>query len=137
MKAKESVILAFDYGLRRIGVAVGHTMLKTSTPLTILAANEGVPNWQDVEKLITEWNPAQLVVGEPLNMDGTDSEMAARARRFSRRLAERFKLPCELIDERLSSEEASELLQSGDRPRIGLDAAAAQVILQTWMNQRP
>ena len=71
--------------------------------------SDGVPNWQDVARLITEWQPTQLVVGEPLNMDGTDSDMAVNARRFSRRLAERFALPCELIDERLSSEEANEL----------------------------
>ena len=137
MPARKITVLAFDYGLRRIGVAVGNTLSNTSTPLTTLTARDGVPNWQDVARLITEWQPTQLVVGEPLNMDGTDSDMAVNARRFSRRLAERFALPCELIDERLSSEEANELRQADGYQRVGLDAAAAQVILQTWINQRP
>jgi putative Holliday junction resolvase len=130
-------LLAFDYGLRRIGVAAGNTEVGTASPLVTLSARDGVPDWERVADLLDEWRPALLLVGLPLNLDGSDSDMAARARRFARRLHGRFGLPCELVDERLSSEAARErLYESGRVPaadRGAVDREAACLILETWL----
>lgn len=126
------MIMAFDFGMSKIGVAVGQRITKSANPLTILKAKDGIPNWQEVEQLINEWQPALLVVGLPLNMDGTESEMSMRAEKFSRRLYGRFNLPCETVDERLSSFEAAEYAEKDGK----LDAIAASLILRTWLNSQ-
>jgi len=134
MPADTRTVLAFDFGLRRIGVAAGNALLRTAQPLKVLHARDGVPDWEAVAGLVGEWRPDLLLVGDPLNMDGSDSELCARARRFARRLHGRTGVAVELVDERLSSREAREMLRSGEgRRRTALDAMAAQVILQTWL----
>ncbi|MFV8818828.1 Holliday junction resolvase RuvX [Haliea sp. E17] len=136
-----STILCFDYGLRQIGVAVGNTLLGTSTALPILRARDGVPNWEEVAALVAEWQPALLVVGEPLNMDGSDSELAQRARRFAGRLHGRLGLQVSLFDERLSSREAKSLAREqghrGDYRRAPVDSVAAALILESWLAEQP
>jgi putative Holliday junction resolvase len=135
--------MAFDFGLRQIGVAVGNCLLGTSQPLSILRAKGGVPDWRAVEGLINEWRPDLLVVGDPLNMDGSDSELCERARKFGRRLHGRLGLPVTMTDERLSSFEAKQ--NSRERGHRGnfveqpVDSYAAELILQTWLaeNARP
>jgi putative Holliday junction resolvase len=130
-------LLAFDFGLKQIGVAVGNTALGTSEPLAILRAREGQPDWDAVARLLDEWQPAQLLVGDPLNMDGSVSELAQRARRFARRLEGRFGLPVTLVDERLSSFEVKqqqrEAGHAGDYRKRPVDSLAAQLILQDWL----
>ena len=128
-------ILAFDWGLKRIGVAVGNGLLGTSEPLCILRARDGVPRWQDVAQLLEQWQPEQLLVGEPLNMDGTAGEITRRAQRFGRQLEGRFMLPVVLVDERLSSREAR-LRRGEEVQQDHIDAEAAEIILQTWLSQR-
>jgi putative Holliday junction resolvase len=134
---KPRTILAFDFGLRQIGVAVGNCLLGTSQPLTVLAAKEGQPNWQQLEALVKEWQPDLLVVGDPLNMDGSSSDITERARKFSRRLHGRLGLPVDLTDERLSSFEAKQQLREqghkGDYHAVPADSYAAELILGTWM----
>lgn len=131
--------MAFDFGLRQIGVAVGNCLLGTSQPLPILRAKDGVPDWRAVESLIDEWRPDLLVVGDPLNMDGSDSELGERARKFGRRLHGRLGLPVAMTDERLSSFEAKQ--NSRERGHRGnfkeqpVDSYAAELILQTWLAQ--
>ena len=152
----DCVVLAFDFGLKQIGLAVGQTLTSTAQPLLVLKANDGKPQWHEIESLINEWSPKILVVGLPLNMDGSESEMAVRAKKFANRLHGRFGLPIEYCDERLSSFEAkSELAQakrmqgeSGanhDRQsqslRLGkrdgtVDAIAARLILESWLLKR-
>lgn len=122
-------IIAFDYGLSRIGVAVGQAVTRTATPLTTLHARRGQPDWNAVEALLREWRPARLVVGLPLNMDGTTSEMAEAARAFAARLEGRYSIKTELCDERLSSFEARGLSPDAD----GRHAVAAQLIAQTYL----
>ena len=138
---KSCTILAFDWGLRHIGVALGQQMIRSSTPLAILKAKEGVPDWQSIEKLLQEWQPALLVVGLPLNMDGTDSVSSDHARRFSRRLQGRFNLPITLIDERLTSHAAKQQRRERedyrDPRQQTVDAEAACIILQDYYNQLP
>jgi putative holliday junction resolvase len=132
------VLLGFDFGLRRIGIATGQGLTDTASPLMAIKARDGIPDWDALERLITEWMPSALVVGLPLNMDGSDSEMSARARKFANRLHGRFGLPVHLADERLSTHEARAI--TGYRGRAGdqdgaLDAAAAACILERWLKE--
>ncbi|MEM8548673.1 MAG: Holliday junction resolvase RuvX [Pseudomonadota bacterium] len=134
-----TTVMAFDYGLRQIGVAVGNSRTQTSSAITTLKARDGVPDWQCVEQLIQEWQPELLVVGEPFNMDDSEGELAPRARKFARRLEARFRVPFSMVDERLSSAEAkSQLAEQGHRGDYTDDPAdslAAKLILDTWLGQ--
>jgi putative Holliday junction resolvase len=129
--------MAFDFGLRQIGVAMGNCLLGTTTPLPILKAKDGVPEWRVLENLVEEWRPDLLVVGEPLNMDGSASELSVLAGKFARRLHGRLGIEVVLVDERLSSFEAKltsrEHGHSGDYKRHPVDSLAAELILQTWL----
>jgi putative Holliday junction resolvase len=133
-------VLAFDFGLRQIGVAVGNTALKTAQPLAIVAAKNGKPDWQALEKLVHQWLPDLLVVGDPLNMDGSAGEMSGRARKFARRMHGRWGTAFEMADERLSSLEAKqdmrELGHRGDYKDKPIDSYAAELILQTWFREQ-
>jgi putative Holliday junction resolvase len=106
VKPKIRTILAFDYGLRQIGVAVGNCLTSSTQPLTILKAKDGIPQWHEVEKTLKEWQPDLIIVGDPLNMDGSDGLLGERARKFGKRVHGRFGLVVEMVDERLSSFEA-------------------------------
>lgn len=121
-------MLAFDFGLRHIGVATGQTITGTASPLTTLRARDGKPDWPAVLASIAPWKPIRLLVGLPLNMDGTDSDMAARARRFAVQIERRSGIETELVDERLTSRAARE--QGGEH------ALAAVLIAETWLNER-
>ena len=131
--------MAFDYGLSQIGVAVGNCLTSTTQPLTILRARDGIPNWTELEKLVGEWQPDLAIVGDPLNMDGSDGALGERARKFGRRLHGRFGLGVEMTDERLTSFEAKQSLQQqghrGDYKASPVDSYAAELILQTWMRE--
>ena len=133
-------VMAFDFGLRQIGVAVGNCLLETSQPLDIVRARDGVPDWSSIEALLQEWQPDLLLIGDPLNMDGTDSDLGARAQKFSRRLHGRFGLAVALVDERLTSFEAKQTLQAqghkGDYKNQPADSVAAELILQSWMREQ-
>lgn len=133
--------MAFDYGTRQIGVAIGQTLTGSAEPLTNLRARDGVPDWEQVAKLIREWEPNVLVVGLPLNMDGSASDMSERAARFARRLNGRFKLPVETVDERLSTFEAKQHLKDQGRTPSSyrddpVDSLAAALLLQTWLSSQ-
>ncbi|MFK8042810.1 Holliday junction resolvase RuvX [Congregibacter sp.] len=133
-------VLAFDYGLRQIGVAVGNSGLGTSQPLTILKARDGQPNWAEVTALCKEWEPDLLLIGDPLNMDGTVSDFAQRARKFARRLEGRLGIAIEMVDERLSSFEVKQQQKdaghSGDYHESPVDDLAAELILKDWLRQQ-
>lgn len=105
-------ILGLDYGLRRIGVAVGNLATATAQPLTAVAAFDGEPDWRALQKHLDAWRPAKLAVGLPLHMDGGESGMSRRARAFGRNAAARFELPVVFVDERLTTRAAEELLQA-------------------------
>ena len=133
--------MAFDYGTRQIGVAVGQTLTGSAEPLTNLRARDGVPDWDQLARLIREWEPSVLVVGLPLNMDGSASDMSERAARFARRLNGRFQLPVETVDERLSTFEAKQHLKDHGRTPSGyredpVDSLAAALLLQTWLSSQ-
>jgi putative Holliday junction resolvase len=130
------ILIAFDYGMKRIGVAIGQTVTQTARPLDTLPAKDGVPHWQTVTKLLQKWVPDALVVGIPLNMDGTDQKISGQARGFAEQLRERYQLPVHEIDERLTTKDARERLfeQGGYKALAGgqVDRVAAQLILQNW-----
>lgn len=133
-------VLAFDFGLRQIGVAVGNALLGTSQPLSVLRARDGQVDWAQIGALIDEWQPAQVLVGDPINMDGSVSELARRSRRFGRRLHARFGVPVSMVDERLSSFEVKQRQRAaghrGDYRRKPVDSLAAELILQDWLRLR-
>jgi len=120
--------MAFDFGTTKIGVAVGQKITGTATPVAVVKAREGIPLWQMIDRLVEEWKPTVFVIGLPINMDGTESDMSKAATRFSRRLHGRYGISIELMDERLSTFEAREF----ETPEQ-LDAIAAKLILETWL----
>lgn len=131
--------LAFDYGHKRIGVAAGDSVTRRATPVTTLKAGGSV-DWSAIAHVVDEWHPAVLVVGVPLNDDGSVGELASTAQGFARDLGRLHRLPVELVDERFSSLEAADALKSarasGRRKRrvrrADVDAIAACVILERW-----
>ena len=133
-----NTILGFDFGTRNIGVAVGQVITQTATALPQLKARDGIPDWSQVEAVINEWKPDAVVVGIPLNMDGTESQMSIRARKFGKRIYGRFNLPFYEADERLTSFEAKEWASKlGHKGHYGsspVDGMAAQIILEAWLN---
>ena len=135
-----SIILGFDFGMKRIGVAVGQALTKTARPLTVLKANQGIPDWKQLEKLIKIWQPEALIVGLPLNMDGTEQPLTASAREFIKNLQNHAKLPVYEMDERLSTKDARERLfaEGGYKAlqTIQIDSVAAQLILQNWLQKQ-
>ncbi len=130
--------MAFDFGLKRIGVAVGQSLLASAQALPTLSAEDGKPRWGEIERLLQQWQPDLLVVGHPINMDGSDNEITKLARKFARRLRGRFGIPCYIWDERLSSFAARERIrESEDKLRTGIDSVAAQIILESWLQEHP
>ena len=131
-------ILGFDFGLKRIGVAVGDTLLKLAHPLTTITEEGNDKRFAAIAALIAQWCPAMVVVGLPAHLDGTEHEMSAQCRRFARRLEGRFGLTVALVDERLSSASAGEDLAEigirGRKQKAVLDQVAAQRILQSFLD---
>jgi putative Holliday junction resolvase len=138
---KESlkVLLGIDFGMKRIGIAVGQTVTQTARPLETIKATDGIPHWERFDKLIKTWQPDALVVGIPLNMDGTTQPLTAVAEQFAESLRVRYKLPVFGIDERLSTKDARErLFREGGYKALQdgqVDSVAAQLILQNWLTQ--
>jgi putative Holliday junction resolvase len=138
------ILLAFDFGLRRIGVACGDTVSRSAAPLDAVAVDPGGPRWDDIAALLREWQPAVAVVGLPYNVDDSESSMTRAARDFAAELSRRYALEVVLVDERYSSLEAEARLQAaraiGQRRRrvakSDVDAAAACVILERWFTEK-
>ncbi|AGB76802.1 RNAse H-fold protein YqgF [Enterobacteriaceae bacterium strain FGI 57] len=131
--------LAFDFGTRSIGVAVGQQITGTARPLNALKAQNGTPDWTLIEKLLKEWQPALVIVGLPLNMDGSEQPLTARARNFANKIHGRFGVAIKLHDERLSTVEArAGLFEHGGFRALdkgSVDSASAVVILESYFEQ--
>ncbi len=136
---KAVTLLGFDFGLKRIGVAVGQTLTQTARPLITLAARDGQPRFEDIDSLIKTWQPDALVVGIPLNMDGTEQPITIKAREFAQQLQERYNKEVFEADERLTSVAAREHIfaKSGYRGLKSqpIDGVAAQLILESWLKE--
>ena len=134
-------ILAIDFGGRRIGIASGSVIAGTSSQVATLIATNGAPDWQQFDNIVNEWGPDLLVVGMPYNMDGSESAMSEKAKVFADVLAARYDLPVDMVDERLTSTEASSILK--EQRRLGLktkkinkaeiDSLAACLIAESWL----
>lgn len=135
-----STILAFDYGLKSIGVAVGQRLTGTANPLKAIKAQDGTPDWEVLAKLISEWQPELVVVGLPLNMDGREQPFTARVHKFINRLHGRFGVKVVAHDERLTTVEArAELFSRGGFKKLSKDAVdclSAVLILESWFEQQ-
>ena len=122
-------ILAIDFGLKKVGLAIGNTLTKTSMPISTIFYKSKQELFNLLEKHLIEWKPELIIIGNPLNMDQTESEMSKLAEKFSTQFSKKFNLAVELVDERLSSFEAKEFVKDDN-----LDAMAAKLILDSWMN---
>lgn len=138
---RQGTVLAFDFGIGRIGVAVGEWETGLAHPLTTIDAADNGRRFAAIAGLIAQWQPALLVVGLPLSLDGGEHEFTARCRRFANQLHGRFGLAVELVDERLTSADADATLRDAGlawkQRKSRLDAAAAQVILQSYFHANP
>ena len=142
--SRPQIVLAFDFGLRRIGVACGDTVSRSASALATVPAGPAGPRWELIGSMLHDWQPDMAVVGLPYNVDGSDSDMAVAARGFAAELARRYTLEVVMVDERYSSLDAETRLkaarESGARRRrvakSDVDAAAACVILERWFSER-
>jgi putative Holliday junction resolvase len=122
----EGVVLAFDFGARRIGVAIGNGVTRDARPLQSVSAERAAERWSTIGRLVADWQPERLVVGIPRHPDGAPHAMTARCERFARQLEGRFQLPVARVDERYTSAVAT---------GADIDAAAAALILQQWFDE--
>ena len=149
--ARPRTFLGFDFGMKRIGIAAGQDLTATTTALEGVRVTDAIPDWITITRLINSWRPDALVVGLPSHLDGTEHDMTRAARDFGAQLQQRYHLPVHMIDERLSSRAAEQILADQDkkgrkkRPKYHtqaskqqIDSVAAQIILETWLaEQRP
>ena len=126
-------IVAFDFGTKKIGVAVGQTETFTSSPLQIIYNDQEKTNWNEISILIEEWNPDLILVGKPLNMDGTESDIMKKVDKFLNKLKKISKVQCEYVDERLTTFEAKEML--GENKVDDVDAHAAKILIDNWFDR--
>ena len=138
---RPSSLLAFDFGLKQIGVAYGQTLTNSAKGIAIIKAVDGVPKWSEVGAVIELWKPNIALVGLPINMDDTESELSGRARKFARRLHGRFNIEVQMVDYRLTSQEAKSFVREQSGRQQGrthdltkIDHIAAALILQSWLN---
>ena len=134
-------VLSFDFGTRSIGCAVGQSITGTAQALPAFKAQDGIPSWEAIEKCLKEWQPDIIIVGLPLNMDGTEQDLTLRARKFANRLHGRFGIKVELQDERLTTTEArSEIFDRGGFRALKkgkVDGISACLILESWFVNNP
>ncbi|MHB8385992.1 Holliday junction resolvase RuvX [Metallibacterium sp.] len=140
--ARVGNVLGFDFGLRCIGVAVGTTLAASARPLAVLTAHSGAPDWSELDALLRAWSPLALVVGLPLDGDGSEQPITCAARGFAAQLRQRYRIDVHLCDERHSSQEAARRFatqraagQRRKRDAAQLDALAAAVILESWLSE--
>ncbi len=132
-------VIGFDFGTSWIGTAIGQTQTNTASPLQGVRVINNKPDWLTIEKLINTWLPAKLIVGLPTSMRDIESPMTEKAKRFSRQLEGRFHIKSELIDERLTTREAWQIIEESAHKKVDkqdIDCIAAVLITETWLNQQ-
>ena len=130
-KPLSGVVIGFDFGLRRIGVAIGQTITQTASPETIVASRDGKPDWDHITKLFEAWKPVAIVVGLPMRLDGSEQTLTQPARKFGQRLSGRYHCPIFYMEEQLSSIAA----ESRQLKQKHIDDHAAQIILENWLEE--
>ena len=140
MNSEAGVIVAFDFGLKHIGMAIGQEITNTAQTFYSLKAESGEPNWDELDIIVRDWQPKLFVVGNPINMDGSDSDMKEKSDKFSNLIRQRYNIPVELMDERLSTREARERMKSDSGHFVDASADAhqisAQIILESWFREK-
>ena len=126
-------IVAFDFGEKKIGVAVGQTSTYTSSPLQVIFNNHDKVNWNEISVLLEEWRPELILIGKPLNMDGTDSEMMKKVDAFYKKLESLYDAKFEYVDERLTTFEARDILKENNVETV--DANAAKILIDNWFSR--
>lgn len=143
-KAKAAVgqrtIIGFDFGKKYIGVAVGQEITGSATPLGSIKATDGIPHWEQLSAFLTEWQPDFIVVGLPLNMDGSEQQLTLDAKKFGKRISGRYGIPVEYQDERLTTADAKEQLfaRGGFKnlKKDNIDAESARLIIESYFEQQ-
>lgn len=132
-------LMAFDFGTQKMGIAVGQTAIQSVNPLPLFPMKDGIPNWDELLKLVKQWQPNVFLVGLPLNMDDSESDLSMRARKFARRLRHQTNITTWMLDERLTTREAREELSAfqrqGRAKRVATDSLAAGLLLESWYRQ--
>lgn len=148
MTTAPRTILAFDYGSKRVGVAVGQELTRTATALTTVSNPANTIDWNAIDQLVTDWRPDAFVVGLPLNADGSEHAISHAAKQFGNQLQARYNLSVFWVDERLTSMEAESMIASSrtgrkskpldrNKAKAEVDKTAAKIILESWFNQQP
>ncbi len=134
------IVFAFDFGLKHMGLAVGQEVTQTANTLYSLKAKNGKPDWNDLDKIVGDWEPKLFVLGNPLNMDGSKSKIKEHSDRFSNLIRERYKVPVELIDERLTTKEAISRMKLkeiiSDKKDVNRHSLSAKIILESWFREK-
>ena len=138
MQKDSKIILGFDFGTKYIGIAVGQTISKTATPLKSLIAKNGTPDWSQITNIINEWKPSALLIGNPLNMDGTTQAITTSAENFAQILKEKYNLPIYMVDERLSTWEAKNKLnlnksKLNKKEITKINSLSAVILVEQWL----
>ena len=130
------MIMAFDFGTQKMGMAVGQSLIESANPLALFPMKEGIPNWDELLKIVKQYQPTLFLVGLPLNMDDTESELSTRARKFARRLRHQTNIETLMVDERLTTREARDELDSyqaqGRGKKLSADSIAAALFIESW-----
>ncbi|WP_151806009.1 Holliday junction resolvase RuvX [Acinetobacter bereziniae] len=130
------LIIAFDFGTQKMGMAVGSSLIESATPLTLFPMKDGIPNWDELLKIVKQHQPNLFLVGLPLNMDDSESELSTRARKFARRLRHQTNIETVMVDERLTTREARDELEhyqaQGRAKKLAADSIAAALFIESW-----
>lgn len=130
------MLMAFDFGTQKMGVAVGQALIESANPLALFPMRDGIPNWDELLKIVKQYQPDLFLVGLPLNMDDTESELSTRARKFARRLRHQTNIETLMVDERLTTREARDELEhyqaQGRGKKIAADSIAAALFIESW-----
>ncbi|OAL78725.1 Holliday junction resolvase RuvX [Acinetobacter sp. SFA] len=129
-------IMAFDFGTQKMGMAVGQSLIASTNPLALFPMKDGIPNWDELLKIIKSHQPGLFLVGLPLNMDDSESELSTRARKFARRLRHQTNIETWMVDERLTTREARDELDhyqaQGRGKKLSADSIAAALLIESW-----
>ena len=130
------MIMAFDFGTQKMGMAIGQSLIESANPLALFPMKDGIPNWDELLKIVKQYQPTLFLVGLPLNMDDTESELSTRARKFARRLRHQTNIETLMVDERLTTREARDDLDhyqaQGRGKKLSADSIAAALFIESW-----
>lgn len=131
-----TTLMAFDFGTQKMGIAVGQSLIESATPLALFPMRDGIPNWDELLNIVKQHQPTVFLVGLPLNMDDSESELSTRARKFARRLRHQTNIETWMLDERLTTREARDTLgryqANGQAKRLSADSLAAAILIENW-----